>query len=144
MLVVLGHQKYLLLVDCVVNRVAFPLLTGRALWPATILGQNYFLWQILRRKNNLTLYVTIVNLVCDIVLVHHDHYLPVSDGALAILNCGTLLLTGSLANLGDKSITILWTDSCLGLDLFVLLTSSVVVSHFCSLLVEHCCSMIVS
>ena len=42
MLVVLGHQKYLLLVDCVVNRVAFPLLTGRALWPATILGQNCF------------------------------------------------------------------------------------------------------
>ena len=102
MLVVLGHQKYLLLVDCVVNRVAFPLLTGRALWPATILGQNYFLWQILRRKNNLTLYVTIVNLVCDIVLVHHDHYLPVSDGALAILNCGTLLLARSLANLGNR------------------------------------------
>ena len=144
MLVVLGHQKYLLLVDCVVNRVAFPLLTGRALWPATILGQNYFLWQILRRKNNLTLYVTIVNLVCDIVLVHHDHYLPVSDGALAILNCGTLLLAGSLANLGDRNIRILWTDGCLGLALFVLLTSSVVVSHFCSLLVEHCCSMIVS
>ena len=144
MLVVLGHQKYLLLVDCVVNRVAFPLLAGRALWPATILGQNYFLWQILRRKNNLTLYVTIVNLVCDIVLVHHDHYLPVSDGALAILNCGTLLLTGCLANLGDKNIRILWIDGCLGQALFVLLTSSVVVSHFCSLLVEHCCSMIVS
>ena len=141
---VLGHQKYLLLVDCVVNRVAFPLLTGGALWSATILGQNYFLWQILRRKNNLTLYVTIVNLVCDIVLVHHDHYLPVSDGALAILNCGTLLLARSLANLGTENIRILWTDGCLGLALFVLLTSSVVVSHFCSLLVEHCCSMIVS
>ena len=144
MLVVLGHQKYLLLVDCVVNCVAFPLLAGGALWPVTILGQNYFLWQILRRKNNLTLYVTIVNLVCDIALVHHDHYLPVSDGALAILNCGTLLLTGSLANLGDRDTRILWTDGCLGLALFVLLTSSVVVSHFCSLLVEHCCSMIVS
>ena len=62
MLVVLGHQKYLLLVDCVVNCVAFPLLAGGALWPVTILGQNYFLWQILRRKNNLTLYVTFITI----------------------------------------------------------------------------------
>ena len=99
-------------------------------------SELFFVANFKEKESSLTLYVTIVNLVCDIALVHHDHYLPVSDGALAILNCGTLLLTGCLANLGDKNIT--------RLALFVLITSSVVVSHFCSLLVEHCCSMIVS
>ena len=107
-------------------------------------SELFFVANFKEKESSLTLYVTIVNLVCDIALVHHDHYLPVCDGALAILNCGTLLLTGSLANLGDRDTRILWTDGCLGLALFVLLTSSVVVSHFCSLLVEHCCSMIVS
>ena len=57
MLVVLGHQKYLLLVDCVVNRVAFPLLTGGALWPATILGQNFFVANFKEKKQSDT--------VCD-------------------------------------------------------------------------------